>query len=143
MIPTQTPVVHLGPVYPIASADEIFQALRHEFGITVAARHIVPRSDGFDSLEVSLYDSWAGKNVFLNLIDSDCPAHWLARAHTSAQLQKSLVVVLAPRRFESAWWSVFSAKATEVRFPRGRLAHGVHQNGSSLEIAILIFRPRS
>lgn len=99
--------------------------------------------DKSDPGESPLYSTWKGQMVFLNLIESDNPAPWLARAHIAAQYDKSLVVALVPRRFQTDWWRLYSQKVSELRLPQGRLVHGFDQIGCASEIAIFIFRPRS
>lgn len=133
---------HVSP-YPTSDINGFKSAIDLEFDFDIAAAHIAATDELYHPASIGLLDTWVGKRVFLNLIDSDNIAHFLARAFASAQSANALVVALLPRRFQSNWWSIFSFKASEVRFPKGRLEHGVHRNGSSLEIALFIFRPRS
>ncbi len=118
-------------------------ALNLEFNFNVLALHNSKVDELYDPASQGLFEIWAGKSVFLNLIDSDDPSPYLARAYSSARLNRSLVVSLVRRQFHTEWWQRFASKATEVRMPCGRLEHRFHNNGTSLEVAVLIFRPRA
>ena len=133
---------HVSP-YPTSDANGWKLALELEFGFNISAIHNSKVDELYDPSSQGLFEVWAAKKVFLNLIDSDDPAPHLARAYSSARLSRALVVSFVRRQFQTEWWQNFAAKASEVRMPCGRLEHGVHRNGSSLEVAILIFRPRS
>ena len=143
MIAAETLSVNDSTVYPIATVEELLSSLAFEFGFTVVNCHRPWSIGKSDPGESPLHSTWKAQSVFLNLIDSDNPAHWLARAHLAAQCDNSLVVALVPRRFQADWWRLYSQKVSELRLPEGRLVHGLDQIGCALEIALFIFRPRS
>lgn len=65
--------------------------------------------------------------------------HWMAKAWRSAQAGAT-VVCLVPARTDTAWWHDYAAKG-EVRFIRGRLKFGGHQNAAPFPSVIIIFNP--
>ena len=65
---------------------------------------------------------------------------WIRKAYVSA-LQGATVVCLVPARTDTAWWHEFVAKASEVRFVRGRLKFGESQNAAPFPSAVVVFRP--
>ena len=54
----------------------------------------------------------------------------------------ALVVCFVPARVDTNWWHHYAAKATEVRFPKGRVKFAGATASAPFPVAIVIFRPR-
>jgi phage N-6-adenine-methyltransferase len=65
---------------------------------------------------------------------------WMRKAYVSAECGAT-VVCLVPARTDTAWWHDFVAKASEVRFVRGRLKFGASKNAAPFPSAVVVFRP--
>lgn len=63
---------------------------------------------------------------------------WIRKAHESAQ-NGATVVCLLPARTDTAWWHDW-VMSGEVRFLRGRLKFGGHNNSAPFPSAVVIFR---
>ena len=46
---------------------------------------------------------------------------WMKKAYEEARDNGALVVCFVPARVNTNWWHNYAAKATEVRFPKGRV----------------------
>ena len=64
---------------------------------------------------------------------------WMRKAFESSQAGAT-VVCLVPARTDTAWWHDYAAKG-EVRFVRGRLKFGGHDNSAPFPSAVVIFKP--
>lgn len=128
-----------------ATPQEWFNYLNLEFKFTLdpccqietakCARYFTPKEDG-------LAQSWADERVFMNPPYGREIPHWMKKAYHEARDNGALVVCFVPARVDTEWWHRYAAKATEVRFPIGR----VKSDGASVSypfpVAIVIFRPR-
>jgi site-specific DNA-methyltransferase (adenine-specific) len=140
---------NLGPIFSSAKQDwetppEWFRYLDLEFGFTLdpcctsetakCKRFFTPEDDG-------LSKSWADERVFLNPPYAEVK-RWVKKAYLEARDNGTLVVCLIPARVDTDWWHSFIAKATEVRFPKGRLRFVGAESSAPFPVAIVIFRPR-
>ncbi len=80
------------------------------------ARYFTVEDDG-------LSQPWAPAVCWMNPPYGRSIAAWVAKAWHESTLG-AVVVGLIPARTDTAWWHDYVAKATEVRFVRGRLGFG-------------------
>lgn len=64
---------------------------------------------------------------------------WMERAYHAPMCWGSTVVCLVPARVDTKWWWNYAAKG-EVRFLRGRLKFGGHDNSAPFPSALVAFR---
>ena len=122
-----------------------FEYLDLEFGFTLdpccqhetakCKKHYTVEEDG-------LSKSWRNERVFMNPPYGKEIGNWMKKAHTEARDNEALVVCLVPARVDTNWWHSFADKATEVRFPKGRLKFDGAENSAPFPVAIVIFRPK-
>jgi site-specific DNA-methyltransferase (adenine-specific) len=122
---------------------EWFEYLDLEFGFTLdpccehdtakCAKHYTPAEDG-------LAQSWKDERVFMNPPYGREIGVWMKKAYGEARDNGALVVCFVPARVDTNWWHSYAAKATEVRFPKGRVKNpdGV---AWPFPIAVIIYRP--
>ena len=128
-----------------ATPQDWFNYLHLEFKFTLdpccthanakCPRHFTPAEDG-------LAQSWADERVFLNPPYGRELPKWLKKAYEAARDHGALVVGFVPARVDTEWWHRYAAKASEVRFPIGRVKFGNAEAGAPFPVAIVIFRPR-
>ncbi len=98
-------------------------------------KHYTPAEDG-------LAQSWEEERVFMNPpYGPDLPT-WMKKAYTECRDHAALVVALVPARVDTDWWHRYAAKATEIRFPKGRLKFAGADASAPFPVAIVVFRPR-
>lgn len=117
-----------------------FDKLHAEFGFEVdvcalpenakCARYFTPEQDG-------LLQEWRGA-CWMNPPYGREIGHWMRKAYESSK-RGATVVCLVPARTDTAWWHDYAIKG-EVRFIRGRLKFGGHENSAPFPSAIVIFR---
>jgi site-specific DNA-methyltransferase (adenine-specific) len=120
--------------------EEFFAKLNQEFTFTLdpcsshenakCAQHFTKDDDG-------LAQSWKGHAVFMNPPYGRDIVKWMKKAYESAR-EGAKVVCLVPARTDTAWWHEYAMKG-EIRFIRGRLKFGGHQNSAPFPSAIVIF----
>ncbi len=54
----------------------------------------------------------------------------------------ALVVAFVPARVDTNWWHNYAAKATEVRFPKGRVKFAGATASAPFPVAVIVFRPK-
>lgn len=127
-----------------ATPQEWFDYLDLEFGFTLdpccvietakCAKFYTPKEDG-------LSKPWAEERVFMNPpYGRDLPT-WMRKAHIEARDNGALVVCFIPARVDTEWWHSYAAKASEIRFPKGRVKFANAENSAPFPVAIVIFRP--
>jgi phage N-6-adenine-methyltransferase len=99
------------------------------------ARRYTPAEDG-------LAQSWADERVFMNPPYGRELPRWLKKAYEAARDHGALVVCFVPARVDTEWWHRYAAKASEIRFPVGRVKFTGAETGAPFPVAIVIFRPR-
>ena len=128
-----------------ATPQQWFDYLHLEFKFTLdpcsshanakCARHYTPVEDG-------LAQCWADERVFLNPPYGRELPKWLKKGYEAARDRGALVVCFVPARVDTEWWHCYAAKASEVRFPVGRVKFTGAESGAPFPVAIVIFRPR-
>lgn len=96
----------------------------------------------FTPAENGLLQSWAEERVFMNPPFGREIPEWMRKAWREARDNHALVVCLVPARVETRWWHETAAKASDVRFPIGRINFDGGKSCAPFPIAIVIFRPR-
>lgn len=91
-----------------------------------------------------LFRSWANERVFMNPPYGRGLGKWMKKAYTEARDNEAFVVCLIPARVDVDWWHRFVDRASDVRFPKGRLKfENTGQSGPApFPVAIVIFRPK-
>jgi len=128
-----------------ATPKSLFDELDAEFGFTVdvcANEHNFKVANYFDIERDGLAQVWDGV-VWMNPPYGRTIKLWMQKAY-QAWLSGATVVCLVPSRTDTAWWHDYAAKATEIRFIRGRVKF-VSSDGSGdapapFPSAIVIFR---
>jgi hypothetical protein len=64
---------------------------------------------------------------------------WMEKAYNESR-QGALVVCLIPSRTDTLWWHNYAMKG-EIRFIKGRIKFGGHENPAPFPSAVVIFRP--
>lgn len=128
-----------------ATPQNLFDELDKEFGFTVdvCANEFNYKVDRYFDVEINgLVQVWDGV-VWMNPPYGRTIKLWMKKAFESWQ-GGATVVCLVPARTDTAWWHDYAAKATEIRFIRGRVkfvsANGGGDNPAPFPSAIVIFR---
>jgi phage N-6-adenine-methyltransferase len=132
-----------------ATPRQWFEYLDLEFGFTLdpCCTKETAKCDLFYTPEEDgLKQSWAEQRVFMNPPYGREIPLWMRKAYTEARDNGALVVCLIPARVDTDWWHSYAAKASDIRFPKGRIKF-VDDSGSGVgsapfPAAIVIFRPR-
>lgn len=125
-----------------ATPQEYFDAINAEFAFTLdpccteenrkCARYFTAADDG-------LAKPWAPERVWMNPPYGRAIGLWMAKALYESH-QGATVACLVPARTDTAWWHDYAVKG-EVRFIRGRLKFGGHENNAPFPSALVVFRP--
>ena len=128
-----------------ATPEEWFEYLNLEFKFTLdpccvpetakCRRFFTPEEDG-------LTQSWEDERVFMNPPYGRELPKWMEKAYTEARDNGALVVAFVPARVETLWWHRYAVKASEIRFPIGRVKFVGADASAPFPIAIVIFRPK-
>jgi site-specific DNA-methyltransferase (adenine-specific) len=124
--------------------QEWFDALNLEFGFTLdpccqaetakCKKFFTPKEDG-------LSQSWKNERVYMNPPYGRQINKWMEKAFTESRDNHAMVVCFIPARTDTIWWHSFAVKASEIRYPKGRVKNPDGQSWT-FPIAIVIFRPR-
>lgn len=98
-------------------------------------KHYTPQEDG-------LSHSWADERVFMTPPYGREIGPWMRKAYTECRENGALVVAFVPARVDTEWWHQYAAKATEVRFPKGRVTFEGATASAPFPVAVVVFRPR-
>lgn len=80
-------------------------------------------------------------NVFVNPPYGREISKWVKAAYTRSRCYKITVVMLIASRTDTKWWHDYVMKADEIRFIKGRLKFGSHNNSAPFPSCIVIFGP--
>jgi len=128
-----------------ATPQEWFDYLNLEFKFTLdpccvpetakCKKYYTPEDDG-------LSKSWEGERVFMNPpYGRDLP-RWMKKAYEEARDNEALVVCFVPARVDTDWWHRYANKASDIRFPKGRVKFAGAAASAPFPVAVVIFRPR-
>jgi site-specific DNA-methyltransferase (adenine-specific) len=124
--------------------QEWYDYMNLEFGFTLdpcchhetakCKKHYTPAEDG-------LKQSWENERVFMNPPYGREIGPRMKKAYIEARDNGALVVCFVPARVDTNWWHSYAAKATEIRYPKGRVKN---PDGAAwpFPIAVVIYRPK-
>jgi phage N-6-adenine-methyltransferase len=92
--------------------------------------------------ENGLAQPWKGRRVFMNPPYGEAIYDWMKKAHDECRDNGALVVCFVPARVDTRWWHDFAAKASDIRFPMGRVKFAGATAAAPFPVAVVIFRPR-
>ena len=124
--------------------QKVFDDLNVEFGFTLdvcASSHNFKVANYFDVEMDGLAQVWDGV-VWMNPPYGRTIKAWMKKAFEAWQ-GGAVVVCLVPARTDTAWWHDYAAKATEIRFIRGRLKFekpSMKSDAAPFPSAIVIFK---
>ncbi len=87
-----------------------------------------------------LEKDWSDERVFMNPPYGRFIGEWMEKAYQESK-KGALVVCLIPARVDTLWWHSTAMKASDVRFPIGRLKFGEAKSSAPFPVAIVVFRP--
>jgi site-specific DNA-methyltransferase (adenine-specific) len=67
---------------------------------------------------------------------------WMKKAYEECRNNMALVVCFVPARVDTNWWHDYASKASEIRFPKGRVKFEGATASAPFPVAIVIFRPK-
>lgn len=126
-----------------ATPKSWFEYLNLEFGFTLDAcanEQNAKCERFFDKIDDGLNKDWTEEGVFMNPPYSEI-SRWMAKAYQECIYNHALIVCLVPARVDTRWWKSYAEKASEIRFPKGRLKFNDGKNPAPFPCAIVIFRP--
>ena len=128
-----------------ATPQKWFDYLNLEFGFTLdpccwpetakCKKYYTPETDG-------LSQSWNDERVFMNPPYGKEISKWMKKAYEEARDNMALVVCFVPARVDTNWWHSYATKASEIRFPKGRVKFEGASACAPFPVAIVVFRPR-
>jgi phage N-6-adenine-methyltransferase len=125
-----------------ATPQDFFDTLHREFrfGLDVCAIPENAKCAAFYTPTINgLAQHWRGV-CWMNPPYGRDIGLWMRKAHESS-LTGATVVCLVPARTDTAWWHDYAARASEIRFLRGRLKFGDSRNSAPFPSAVVVFRP--
>lgn len=128
-----------------ATPQQWFDYLDLEFKFTLdpcADANNAKCKNFFSPEDDGLSKSWAGERVFMNPPYGREIGKWMKKAYRECVESHALVVCLVPARVDTAWWHEYAAKASDIRFPVGRIKFGDASAPAPFPVAIVIFRPK-
>lgn len=91
--------------------------------------------------ENGLAQAWTEQRVFMNPPYGEAIYDWMQKAYRECRDNGALVVCFVPARVDTRWWHEFAAKASDIRFPIGRVKFAGATAAAPFPVAIVIFRP--
>lgn len=123
---------------------DLFQELDAEFGFTLDVCAVPANAKCrkfFSPAEDSLKQRWTGM-CWMNPPYGRTIGTWVKKAWESAH-DGATVVCLLPARTDTKWWHDYVARASEIRYIRGRLRFGTANSGAPFPSAVVVFRKQS
>lgn len=128
-----------------ATPQEWFNYLNLEFKFTLDPCCVAAtaKCDLFYTPETNgLAQSWAEQRVFMNPPYGEAIGDWMRKTYDECRHNGALVVCFVPARVDTQWWHAYAAKASDIRFPIGRVRFAGATYSAPFPVAIVIFRPR-
>lgn len=128
-----------------ATPQEWFDYLHLEFKFTLDPCCVAAtaKCDLFYTPETNgLAQPWKDQRVFMNPPYGEEIYHWMKKAYDECRTNSALVVCFVPARVDTKWWHEFAAKASDIRYPIGRVKFAGATASAPFPVAIVIFRPR-
>lgn len=121
--------------------QDFFDKCNEEFGpleLDVCADDVNHKCPRYFTRETNgLAQDWAPARVWMNPPYGREIGDWMRKAWVEST-RGAFVVCLVPARTDTAWWHDYASKGT-VRFIRGRLKFGGHENSAPFPSALVIF----
>jgi phage N-6-adenine-methyltransferase len=125
--------------------QELFDLLNDEFHFTVdvcATKETAKCDRYYTPQDSALKIPWIGEVCWMNPPYGRQIGHWVAKAGHEGARYNTMVVALLPARTDTQWWWNHCATADEIRFLKGRLKFGGHENSAPFPSAIVVFATR-
>lgn len=122
-----------------STPQDFFDALNQEFNFTLDPCATIENAKCvkfFTKEQDGLAQSWESERVFMNPPYGRTIKDWMRKAVEEAK-RGALVVCLVPARTDTHWWHEYALQGT-IRFLRGRLKFGGHQNFAPFPSAVVI-----
>lgn len=122
-----------------ATPQEFFDELNKEFNFTLdpcATRENAKCAKFFTQEDDGLSQSWDNEIVFCNPPYGRQIKHWVKKASEAA----AVVVLLIPARTDTSYFHDYIYNKAEIRFIRGRLKFGGHNNSAPFPSMVVVFR---
>jgi phage N-6-adenine-methyltransferase len=117
--------------------------LEFDFTLDPCCTHETAKcSKHFTPAENGLTQSWEEETVFMNPPYGKEVGLWMKKAYEEARDNLALVVCFVRASVDTEWWRRYAARATEIRFPKGRVTFAGAETAAPFPVAIVIFRPR-
>lgn len=125
-----------------ATPQEFFDQLDKEFLFDIdvcATKENAKCKRWYEKRDDGLSKSWDGKNVWCNPPYGREISKWVKKASESGW---GIVVMLIPARTDTKYFHeyIYNKKNVEIRFIKGRLKFGGHQNSAPFPSMVVIFR---
>lgn len=127
-----------------STPQDTFDRLNAEFGfeVDVCATPDNAKCDLFFTKEIDgLAQNWGRAVCWMNPPYGRAIKAWMRKAY-EASLGGATVACLVPARTDTAWWHDYAVRG-EIRFIRGRLKFGGHENSAPFPSAVIVFRPQA
>jgi len=126
-----------------ATPQEWFNYLNLEFKFTLdpcCSERTAKCKKFYTEEDDGLSKSWCNERVFMNPPYGKHLATWMGKAMGEARDNGALVVCFVPARVDTQWWHNFAVKASEIRYPIGRVKN---ETGVAwpFPVGIVVFRP--
>lgn len=124
-----------------ATPQEFFDKMAQEFPFTLdpcCTHENAKCFQHFTEAEDGLKQPWNRHVVWMNPPYGRTIGLWMAKAVSEWKLGAT-VVCLVPARTDTAWWHDYAMQG-EVRFIRGRLKFGGHNNSAPFPSAVVIYK---
>lgn len=120
-----------------------FKLLDNEFhfDLDVAASSVNTKCQAyFDEATDGLQQDWAPHTCWMNPPYGRTIGKWVEKAYQES-LKGATVVCFVPARTDTKWWHEFVARASEVRFVKGRVKFVGSPNSATFPSVIVVFTP--
>ncbi len=127
--------------YEWSTPEDLFQELHTEFSfdLDVCASAANAKCERFYTRkDDGLKQAWTG-TCWCNPPYGRDIGRWVEKAFESATRGMATVVCLVPARTDTRWWHDFVSQASDVRFLKGRLKFGGHENSAPFPSAVVVF----
>lgn len=125
-----------------ATPQEFFNLLDKEFLFELdvcATKENAKCSEYYTKLDDGLSKSWNNKSVWCNPPYGREIGKWVKKA---SEARGGIVVMLIPARTDTKYFHeyIYQKKNVEIRFIKGRLKFGGHQNSAPFPSMVVIFK---
>lgn len=147
VLPATTPVRQITASFDPhlwTDLEQCFSSFHWEFCFTLDAFYAGPSIDrprSFSLQGEGLSMPWPGERVFVALPPGTNAEPWLHKALVESTDNGAFVVCVTVASPDADWWTWWASKASEIRFPLGRIKFQSSEEAPAWPVAILVFRP--